>query len=89
MTPKCKVNYGKEPIPAPAIQHGAVLSNGWYCVWTSKKSDGTVDADVYEDHTMRTLIRMEHGIQVFNGAEQGTCVPELIESYLQEIIDAC
>lgn len=89
MNAKCKVNYGTEPVPAPAIQHGAVLSNSWYCVWTNKKPDGTIDADIYEDSSMQTLIRMEHGIAAYNGAEKGTGVADLIESMLQEIIDEC
>lgn len=90
MNAKCKVNYGTEPIPAPALRHGAILSNGWYCVWTEQKPDGTIDADIYEDKTMRTLIRMEHGTVAFNGADQDpSIVAELIESFLQEIIDQC
>ncbi|MDY6280481.1 MAG: hypothetical protein SPL63_10225 [Roseburia faecis] len=89
MYTKCKAGYGTEPIPVPAIKHGAGLSNGWYCVWTDKKPDGTVDADIYEDSTMRILVRMEHGIEVHGGMERETGIADLIESYLQEIIDEC
>ncbi len=89
MYTKCKVNYGTEPVPAPAIRHRAALSNGWYCVWTNKKPDGTIDADIYEDSTMQTLVRMEHGIKAYGDAEKGTGVADFIESILQEIIDEC
>lgn len=77
--------YGKRPLPLPAQKGHFTLSNGMYCVYGEMTDEGLC-VDVYQDKSMKELVSMQHGVEVFGNMPESEKV-NMLRGLMESMID--